>query len=111
MRKFKHQLFKLVTAACAVIACGVLVIITVAIATRGLPAISWQFFTEQVRLVGAAGGIFYNLVGTFILIGTALVISAPIAVGLALVHGVYLREESHREKLTWLLYLLNGVPS
>ncbi len=111
MRKLQHHAFRLATGACALLACGVLVVIALAIAVRGFPAISWQFFTEQIRLVGAAGGIFHNLIGTFILIGTALVVSAPLAVGLALVHGVYLRGHRHREKLTLLLYLLNGVPS
>jgi len=111
MRKFRHYAFMFVTGLCALLACGVIVLIALAIAVRGLPAISWQFFTGQILLVGAAGGIFYNLVGTFILIGTALVVSTPIAVGLALVHGVYLRESRHRERLTLLLYLLNGVPS
>jgi len=111
MRKFKHHAFKFATGACAALACGVLVMIALAILMRGLPAVSWQFYTEQIKLVGADGGIFYNLVGTFILIGTALAVSAPIAVGLALVHGVYLRGHRLQEKLTLLLYLLNGVPS
>lgn len=111
MRRTKDRAFKLLAGACAFVACGVLFLIAFAIAFRGLPAISWQFFTEQIRLVGAAGGIFYNLLGTFILIGTALLISAPVAVGLALVHGVYVHDHRRREKLTMLLYLLNGVPS
>lgn len=111
MRKFKHHAFKIATGACAALACGVLMMIALAILMRGLPAVSWQFYTEQIKLVGADGGIFYNLVGTFILIGTALAVSAPIAVGLALVHGVYLRGHRLQEKLTLLLYLLNGVPS
>ncbi|HWN96644.1 MAG TPA: phosphate ABC transporter permease, partial [Methylomirabilota bacterium] len=64
MRKFRNHAFKFATGACALLACGVLVMIALAITARGLPAISWQFFTEQIRLVGAAGGIFYNLVGT-----------------------------------------------
>jgi len=111
MRKVKHLVFKSAAGACAALACGVLAMIALAIAWRGLPALSWQFFTEQIRLVGAAGGIFYNLIGTFILIGTALLVSAPMAVGLALGHGVYLRGHRHQDKLTLLLYLLNGVPS
>lgn len=111
MRRLKHRAFQLLTGVCALVACGFLVIIALAIAVRGMPAISWQFFTEQIRLVGAAGGIFYNLIGTFILIGTALVVSAPVAVGLALVHGVYLRGHRQQERVTMLLYLLNGVPS
>src|SRR5688572_7715494 len=100
MRRFKHHAFKLATAACATLACGVLIMIALAIAWRGFPAIEWKFFTEQIKLVGADGGIFFNLVGTFILIGTALTVSAPIAVGLALVQGVYLRGHRHQEKLT-----------
>ena len=78
MRKFNHHAFKLATGMCAALACGVLVMIALAITMRGLPAVSWQFYTEQIKLVGADGGIFYNLIGTFILIGTALAVSAPI---------------------------------
>ena len=56
-------------------------------------------------------GIFYHLVGTLILLITALVCCVPLALGISLVHGVYLRESKHREKLTLFLYVLNGVPS
>jgi phosphate transport system permease protein len=100
-----------VAALCALIACGVLALVVGAILFRGLPAVSWQFLTEQIRLVGASGGIFYNLVGTLILIGTAAVVSTPIAMGLALTHGVYLKSERARRNLGLMLYTLNGVPS
>jgi phosphate transport system permease protein len=82
-----------------------------AIFFRGLPAISWNFLTEQIRLVGAAGGIFYNLIGTLILIGTALIVSTPVALGAGLLCGVYYRQSRWRERFMALLYLLNGVPS
>src|SRR5688572_839511 len=111
MRRFKSQIFKWITGGCALVGCGLLVLIASAIIFRGFPALSWQFFTEQIRLVGASGGIFYNLVGTFILIVTALLFSAPIAMGLALVQGVYVRSPRRRERLMLMLYLLNGVPS
>jgi phosphate transport system permease protein len=110
-RKLIHHLFRVLTALCAAIACGVLGVIIWAIAHRGWPAISWRFFTEQIRLVGAEGGIFYNLVGTMILIATAFASSAPTATALALAHGVYLRRSPHRGKLTLFLTVLNGVPS
>jgi len=83
----------------------------VAVAGRGWPAISWGFFTEQIRLVGAAGGIFFNLVGTGILLATALVVCTPLALAVALTHEVYLRGSRHRGKLTLLVYLMNGIPS
>lgn len=111
MRRTLDWTFRLATALCALIACGVLALIIGAILFRGLPSVSWQFLTEQMRLVGADGGIFHNVVGTLILITTALIVSAPVAVGIALVHGVYLRHEAGKRRLLLLLYLLNGVPS
>jgi phosphate transport system permease protein len=111
MRKWIDRAFRCLVGLCTGLACGVLVLIVGAILFRGLPAISWHFLTEQIRLVGAAGGIFFNLVGTLILILTALAISAPMAVGVALVHSFYLRDEAARRRLTLLLYTLNGVPS
>jgi phosphate transport system permease protein len=110
-RKLIHHLLRLLTALCAAGACTVLVIMVWAIWVRGWPAISWQFFTEQIRLVGASGGIFYNLAGTGILLLTALAVCTPLATGVALMHGVYLRHSRHRGKLTVVLYVLNGVPS
>lgn len=111
MRKALDLGFRLLTGLCALVACGALALIVAAILFRGLPAVSWRFLTEQIRLVGADGGIFHNLVGTLVLIATALLVSAPLAVGVALVHGVYLRGETGRRRLLLLLYLLNGVPS
>lgn len=110
-RKFLHHAFRLATALCALLACGILAWLVIAIGRRGLPAISWQFFTEQIRLVGASGGIFYNLIGSGILLTTAFLISAPIATALALLHGVYLREGRRRRLLETFLHVLNGMPS
>ncbi len=110
-RKLLHHLLRFVSALCAAAACTVLGVIVWSIAVRGWPAISTRFFTEQIELVGASGGIYYNLIGTGILLLTALVVCTPLATGLALLHGVYLRNSRHREKLTLVLYILNGVPS
>ncbi len=110
MRKLRDHAFSVLAGACALLACGCFAAIAGALLFRGLPAVSWQFLTEQIRLVGAAGGIFFNLVGTLILIATALVVSAPLATGVALVRAVYLRDAAAR-RLGLLLYVLNGVPS
>ena len=111
MRKWKNHLFIAASGACALLACGVLVLMVGAICVRGLPAINWSFFTEQMRLVGAAGGIFYNLIGTLILIATALVVCTPVALGAGLLCGVYWHHSRWRPRFMVLLYLLNGVPS
>ncbi len=111
MRKFKAILVPFVALACAAAAVLVLLGIIGAIAWRGFPAISWSFFTEQIRLVGAEGGIFYNLIGTGILILTAFCVAAPFATALALLHGVYLADTRWQKRLELMLYVMNGIPS
>jgi phosphate transport system permease protein len=111
MRKGKDILLALAAGICAFIVVGILLGLVTVIAHRGAPAISWGFFTEQIRLVGAAGGIFWNLVGTVILLATAFLVCAPLALGLALVERVWLQSEAARRALLTFLYTLNGVPS
>ncbi len=111
MRRASNVLFPALCGLCAVLACTLLCGLVFVIAQRGLPALSWTFFTEQIRQVGSAGGIFYNLIGTLILICAALAICAPIATGLALTHAVYLRSDVAKSRLGLFLYTLNGIPS
>lgn len=111
MRKLVDIALALVVGLCALIAVGILCGLVLAIAQRGGPAISWHFLTEQILLVGAAGGIFWNLVGTIILLVTAFVVCAPIAMGVALVERVWLRNPITTRALRIALYTMNGVPS
>lgn len=110
-RKLIHHVFRALTGMCAVAACGVLGLIVWAILSRGWSALDLGFFTSQMRLAGADGGILYHMIGTLILLVTAILASAPTATGLALLHGVYLRHSPYRGLLTLILTILNGVPS
>lgn len=96
---------------CGVCAVGILLGLVYVIAQKGGPALSWGFLTEQIRLVGAAGGIFWNLVGTIILLVSAFVVCTPIAISVALLECVWVKNERVKRQLSLLLYTLNGVPS
>src|SRR4051812_896906 len=111
MRKITDFMVAAIAGACAVLAMGILAGLVFVVAQRGLPALSVSFFTEQIRLVGASGGIFWNLIGTTILLVAAFVICSPMAVGLALVERVWLRGGAARRTLQTLLYTINGLPS
>lgn len=111
MRRALDRAFTFGATIFAALAVGVIVLIVSAIVWRGASAISWEFFTEQMQLVGAAGGIFYNILGTLILLLTALLFSLPLATGIALVQSVYLRNPRTREQLWLGLSVLNGIPS
>lgn len=110
-RKLFHHIFRLVTGACALFGVLIMAGLIYAVGSRGWPAISWNFFTEQIRLVGAAGGIFYNIIGTCILLVTGLAVSTPLSLALALTHQVYLRGSRLQQRLTMIIYVMNGVPS
>src|SRR6185436_3115389 len=99
MRRALNAVIPAFTGAAAILVLGLLGGIVWVIARRAWPALSWTFFTEQIALVGAAGGIFWNLVGTMILMATALAVCVPIAGGIALLHGCYLRSEKWRGRL------------
>lgn len=111
MRKLIDFTVVAIVALCALLAVGILVGLVYVIAQRGGPAISWGFLTEQIRLVGASGGIFWNLIGTIILLATAFLACAPLAIGLALVERVWLLRAGPSRALRTILYTMNGVPS
>lgn len=111
MRRSLDHLFCVAAGFAAALAVGVIGFIVGAIIWRGGSALSWQFLTEQIRLVGAAGGVLYNIIGSLILLVTALVVCAPVAVAVGLLHGVYLKSNHAKERLWLLLSMLNGMPS
>ena len=111
MRKARDLIFGTIAAVCAIAALAVLCGLVFVIARRGWPAMSVSFFTEQIRLVGASGGILWNLVGTVILLATAFLACTPFAIALALLERVWLRSHPARRWLRIALYTANGLPS
>src|SRR4051794_26346772 len=106
MRNWLDRLLFLACAASTLGVCGILLGLIGIIAHHGLPAIGWRFVTQPMTSVGEGGGILYNLIGTGILIGVALGLSAPPAVGIALLERVYVTSPLGRKVLTTSLYIL-----
>ncbi|HVS31165.1 MAG TPA: phosphate ABC transporter permease PstA [Thermoanaerobaculia bacterium] len=111
MRRLGDRLFTLFAGAGAAVALLVIATVVGLVVFRGAGAISWRFFFEQSRAVGAEGGVLYHLAGTFILIATAGMIALPVAAGVGLYHQLYLRSDRGRRSLEALLHALNGIPS
>lgn len=111
MRRAADRLVTSLATLCAITALCVVGGIVVAIAWRGAGALSLEFLTDSMREAGSSGGILYNILGTLILLATALAVSLPVATALALLHGVYLRSERARERLWVALAVANGIPS
>jgi phosphate transport system permease protein len=109
MRRVLDRALPIFFGACALVAVATLVVLIAAITLRGLPAIGWDFLSREMSAGGAGGGILYNVVGTALLMTTAIATAVPLAVGLALMGTVYL--ERGRRTLRLMLHLVNGVPS
>ena len=78
---------------------------------HGLPAISWEFLTQNPEKSGAEGGIFPAIIGTlYLVIGTIL-----IALPLGMSSAVYLTEYAKQSKFTQFIRMaiitLAGIPS
>lgn len=109
-RRLRDRLFTAVVTGAALAAVGVLLVVVGLVVARGASAISWTFLTEQVRSVGAEGGIFFQVVGTLILIATAAVLAVPVGTGTALAIALY-APPGLRRPLEGALHVLNGIPS
>ena len=77
---------------------------------KGLPAFHAGFLFEESRDFGLAGGIFYQAVGTLILMATAVLWSLPVALGSVLFQTEYLSGK-FKTFLTQLTYILNATPT
>ncbi len=111
VRRFRDRAFTAGAAACALAAGGVLCGIVAAIGLQGAGGLRWSFLTQAAAQAGAAGGVRDEILGTLILIATALAASAPLAVGLALTQAYYLRGTRAGRRMLGVFYAANAVPS
>jgi phosphate transport system permease protein len=111
VRRWLDRGFLLAASVCGAAAIAILLGIAGSILWRGAEVLDWSFLTEEAAGAGAAGGVFHEIVGTLILIATALAVSAPLAMGVALLQAVYLSSPRLRRGLLVALYTANAVPS
>ncbi len=77
---------------------------------RGVNTLSWSFLTEPSSAAGTEGGVRYQILGTLLLVSSALALAIPAAIGLALAQTVYLPPRA-RGAVRGTLHLVNALPS
>lgn len=78
---------------------------------QGVQAISLDFIIAPAKNFGAEGGIFYQIIGSLILIIFAGLMSLPVALGVAIYKSEYLNHPGLQQISDLILYALNAVPS
>jgi len=109
-RKLVSAVMTTLTAACAVFAITILVIILVYISVRGIAAINWEFLTDTPKPVGEGGGIGNAIIGSAMMTVLASLIGLPIGIGA----GIYLAEFGDNwfgNTVRFVSDTLIGVPS
>lgn len=92
---------------------GILILAAVlgTVIVKGAPAIGGDFLWGASRDFGSGGGIFYQVMGTWLLMTGAVVVSLPLALGTALLLSEYLKSRRLKKMFRNLIYSLNGVPT
>lgn len=90
---------------------GILLVLIGTIAWFGLGAVNVDFLLTASRNFGADGGIFYQIIGSLLLIICAGLICFPLALGTAIFKSEYLTHVKMQRLCAVLVYGLNGVPS
>jgi len=98
------------TAACAMFAIAILILILGYIAIRGVSSLSIAFLIDTPKPVGEGGGIGNAIAGTLILLGVASAVGLPFGIAA----GVYLSEFGRgwfAHSVRFITDTLTGVPS
>jgi len=90
-----------------VILCSIIVYILL----KGFSHISLEFITQTPRKMGAEGGIFPVIVGTFYFVTLTILIAAPLGIGAAIYLHEYTREGTITRIIRFGTELLAGIPS
>ncbi len=95
-RKFVNTLSTLLSGLAVSIGLAGLIWILATLFIKGLPAMSWAFFTESTPAPGSEGGGMANaIVGSLMIVGLTTIVSTPIGV----LAGIYLAEFGDRSRV------------
>jgi phosphate transport system permease protein len=110
-RKWKSAAMSGLAIACALLVVAPLLLVLTHLVREGIGAINLDFFTQLPKPVGEPGGGMANaIVGSFVLLGIALLVGVPVG----LLGGIYLSEFGTERSNRWIRFgadILNGVPS
>jgi phosphate transport system permease protein len=112
-RRIVNRTMETLATLAALAAVAVLLIVVGSVAKRGAGAIDLNFFTKTPSFLGFGqqeSGIANAIVGTFVIVGLAIVMALPVGI----LAAIYLNEFAPKRLQTWMTVafdVLNGVPA
>jgi phosphate transport system permease protein len=110
-RKAVNAAMQAIATLAALSAVAVLAIVIYSVGRRGVPALSWDFFTKTAATFGQSGGGVANaIVGSIVIVGLATLMAVPVGILVAL-YVVEFAPPSLAAATRLVLDILNGIPS
>jgi phosphate transport system permease protein len=104
------RVMTMVLAGCLVVTLAPLFLILGLIVVRGVPGLSWEFFTRLPEPPGEGGGLAHALLGSGLIVGLATVCAVPVGILAAIFLAEY-RTARWAPSVRFVGEVLGGVPS
>ena len=112
VRSFWSKFLSTICVALALLTLVPLFSIVFLVLKNGLPLLTWSVFTELPPAAGMTGGGFGNaVVGTFLMVGIALVLATPFGILSAIYINEYAPFSPLSHAVRFVAKLLTGIPS
>ncbi len=111
IRHAKERGFALMLRVSLLICAGTLVFLLGSIFIKGIGAISLEFLLMPAMEFGKSGGVFYQILGSILMVLVAATLVLPLAVGTSLFQYAFKARAGIRYLLEQSLYALNAIPS
>ncbi len=111
IRHTKERCFALMLRLSLLICASILVFLLGSIFVKGIGAISLEFLFTPATNFGKSGGVFYQILGSLLMVIVAAILVIPLAIGTSLFQYAYCARSGIGYWLEQSLYALNAIPS
>lgn len=111
IRHTKERCFAFIVRLALLMCAGILTFLLGSILVKGLGAISLEFLFTPAKEFGRSGGIFYQILGSLLMVLVATLLVLPLAIGTSLFQYAFNKRKGIGYFLEQSLYALNAIPS
>lgn len=111
IRHAKERFFAFIVRLALLMCAGILAFLLGSILVKGMGAISLEFLFTPAKEFGRSGGIFYQILGSLIMVLVATLMVVPLAIGTSLFQYAFNTRKGIGYFLEQSLYALNAIPS
>ena len=111
IRHFQERAFAVIARLSLLVCLSIMIFLLGSIFIKGIGAMSLDFLFTPAADFGRSGGIFYQILGSLLMVFTAILMVVPVAIGTSLFQYAFNTKKGIGYLLEQSLYALNAIPS